>query len=775
MEFIRSFFSGAKARYLLALGLVVLSLVLLPVALKYYFIYAIEDAGLGKADIVDVDLNLFAGTFELENLSLDQGGEVTLVLGRVFLNYGWFGLGLTEIDVEEITLEDSRLVIYEEEGVWFVIVPVNAAEEPQQIESVDVEEQGIQLPKILAEKINLNNVEFEVRSQLVNGIFNIASFDLQRLSSFSEEPAFLKLDASWNEARIEFDWTAEIINDIPRLEGDIRISNFQLSELLPMLKESFSEIEGSVDLALDIKAKRTVERGLSVSGEGTVNLKQLMVVYQQFEASIDSIKWQGRAALDVDEPVSSLKHEGIIELEAMSVGAPEAQLSLLSLERLRLLGLKLDSLENITVASLDLEKLHLLRRSEAEQADLRTARVLIDTISLTEQRRLEIGAITVSDGQYHIVVDKIGELVLQSAMKQLSPPEENSEEVTEQPIPENDFSFSLDRFQIKGDSYIAFEDHQFDPAVKVLFAIEDFSLQQLDQHLPEQKSLLKLKGSLDEFSSVSLEGWSKPFSPHKNSSLEGSLKTIELPPFSAYLESAVGYHINSGQLNHDFTIDIEQEVLNMANHVELKSFELKEMDAEKTENASKSMGVSMGLGLDLMRDSEGTIELDVPIKGQLDDPDLHLNTVISQAMGKAITKGSISFLKYAIQPYGAIVLAGEHLNKQMNSLDLQPVIFQPADEVLPVQLEDYLNKLVAVMAQRPGISLKLCGVASTGDEVLMTEQGIGFDDQSLQQLARARSVAVKRYFVDSGVESGRLALCKAQIHDEHLGGVMMSL
>ncbi len=93
MELIRSFFSGAKARYLLVLGLVVLSLLLLPVALKYYFLYAIEDAGLGKADIVDVDLNLFAGTFELENLSLDQAGEVTLVLGRVFLNYGWFGLG----------------------------------------------------------------------------------------------------------------------------------------------------------------------------------------------------------------------------------------------------------------------------------------------------------------------------------------------------------------------------------------------------------------------------------------------------------------------------------------------------------------------------------------------------------------------------------------------------------------------------------------------------------------------------------------------------------
>lgn len=783
MEFIRSFFAGAKARYLLALTLLVLSvLLLLPVALKYYVLYAIEDAGLGKADIVDIDVNLFAGTFELESLQLDQDGEVTLVLGRVFLNYGWFGLGLTELEVEEITLEDSRLLIHEEQGVWYVIVPVNAADEPQQLESIDVEEQGIKLPKILAQKINLNNVQLDVRSQLVNGTFQVKSFDLKRLSSFTEEPAFLKLDSTWNGARIEFDWTAQIIKDIPRLEGDIRISDFQFSELLPMLGEPFSRLEGSADIALKVKAKRTPEIGLSVGGEGTVDINQVLVAYQQFEARVDSINWQGNAALDVDNPTLSLQHEGDISVEKIKLDAPKAQLALMALERLKLSGVKLDSLEKITLDALGLNQLHLLRLPEAEQADLRTAELRVDKIAFTDQRRLEIEAITVSDGQYHIVVDKKGALQIQSVLGQLAPSTQNSEdEVSEaqepqvQADPENDFSIALGSFQVKGDSYIAFEDHQFDPQVKARFAIENLSLQQLDQQLPDQKTLVKLKGSLDEFSTVSLDGWSKPFLQHKNSSFTGSLKAIELPPFSAYVETATGYQINSGQLDHDFTLDIEREVLDMQNQVKLKSFELKEMDAEKTESTSKSMGVSMGLGLDLMRDSEGNIELDVPIKGQLDDPDLHLDTVISQAMGKAITKGSISFLKYAIQPYGAIVLAGEQLNKQMNSLDLQPLIFQPADDVLPVQSNDYLDKLVAVMAKRPGISLKLCGVASNGEEVLMTEQGIDFDEKSLKQLAKTRSVAVKRYFVDNGIESGRLALCKAQIHDKHLGGVRMSL
>lgn len=781
MEWVRSLFSGAKGRVVTVLAVLLLILALLPVALQFYLRYTIAELGLGEATISDIDLNLFAGTFELENLELDQGGEITLVLGRVFLNYGWFGLGLTEFDVEELTLEDSRLVIrQDEEGTWYVLVPLKGEDGSQPIEPADVEEQGIALPKITAQRISLSNVELDVSSSIANGTFRVDSFELTRLSSFSEEPAFLTLDASWNNSRIEFDWTAEIIKGIPRLEGDVRISEVQLSEFLPILGEPFSRLEGVVDIDLKVDAKRTPERGLSVAGEGSVGLKGIAVDYQQFQASIESIEWQGRAALDVENPVDSLQQRGDIALQVLQLALAQDQLALLSLDKLTVAGLQLDGLQQISVDQVQFEALDLLRPQQAEQADLRTGLLSLTDLSLVEQQQLEIAAISITDGQYHVVLDKSGELALQSMINRLSPAEPKSESApdlvdTDEAESGAEMTVKLDRMELLGESYIAFEDRQFDPVVKAKFSIDEFSLLQLDQQLPEQKSPLKLHGRFDEFSSVVVEGWSKPFLEHKDTAITGALKTIELPPFSPYVESATGYHINSGQLDHEFTINIQQQILEMSNIIKLSSFELEEMDAEKTADASKSMGVSLGLGLDLMRDGDGNIELDVPIKGGLDDPNLHLNTVLSQAMGKAITKGSISFLKYAIQPYGAIMLAGEQLHKQMSRVDLEPVIFQPTDELLPVQLNDYLDKLYGLLEERPGLSLKLCGVTSLGDEAFFTEHNLSFDDKSLQDLAKTRSVAVKRYFVERGVESGRLALCKAQIHDPHIGGVKISL
>ena len=782
MDFFRSFFSSAKARFFLwALGVLMLILLLLPIAIKYYLEYAIKDYGIGDAQIVDVDLDLFAGTFELENLELNQGGEVTLVLGRVFLNYGWFGLGLTELEVEEFTLENSRLVIYQDEqGHWYVIVPLNTDEQSQPDTPADTEEKAVKLPKILAQAINFNNVELVVRSEKINGVFTIDTFRLNRLSSFSDEPAFLKLDADWNGARIEFDWTAEIIKDIPRLEGDVRISNVQFAELLPLLGEPFSKIDGVADIALQVKAKRVPEQGLSVAGDGSIIVKNLAVDYQQFDVSIETFKWQGQAALDVDNPLETFQHKADILVSGIKLDVPEKNLGLVNIQQITLTNIVVEGVQQIALDSMQLETFDILRTEQAKQADFRMAALLVDKITLTEQRKLELGSIAINDGQYHIVMDKKGELQAQSTLQQiLPPPTENeavkAEENTGESATEAAFSVKLDHFEMTGDSYIAFEDRKFDPIAKAIFSVDTLEVDDLDQQAPDNKTQLKLLGHLDEFSKIAIDGWTHPFASHKNTALEGSLNAIELPPFSPYIEAATGYHINSGQLDHDFSLQVEQEVITMSNAVELRGFELEEMDAAKSADVSKSMGVSLGFGLDLMRDGDGTIELDVPVNGRLDDPSLSLGSVISTALGQAITKGSLTFLKYAIQPYGAIVLAGEQLSKQMSSLDLESVAFPATVDILPADQQDYLDKLIDLMQQRPGISLTLCGSASLADEQAFTDSGQVFDESSLNQLASTRSIVVKRYFVERQVESARLSLCKPRVHDELLNGVQVSL
>lgn len=211
--------SGRKGKLLAAVLVLMVILTLLPVALQFALRYWVDRSGLGNARIADIDLNLFTGTLQIENLELDQNQEVTLNIGRLYLNYGWVEQGLTRLVLEELSLEDSRLVIHQnDEGEWTVIVPLGAAGDATD-GAVAAQQQEIELPKFLAQQISFTDVEFEVRSQTINGILKIDSLGLQRLSTFSDEPAFLKVAASWNGAPINLDLTAAIADNTRSLTG----------------------------------------------------------------------------------------------------------------------------------------------------------------------------------------------------------------------------------------------------------------------------------------------------------------------------------------------------------------------------------------------------------------------------------------------------------------------------------------------------------------------------------------------------------------------------
>ena len=343
------------------------------------------------------------------------------------------------------------------------------------------------------------------------------------------------------------------------------------------------------------------------------------------------------------------------------------------------------------------------------------------------------------------------------------------------------FSYSLGKFQVLGDSYVAFENGQFTPALTTKLTIDKFDVEGIAPAQPDNKTLLGVAAHLDEFSKITIDGWLKPFSPGRDAQIKGAIEAIELPPFSPYSEAAVGYHISTGHFDDIFELEIEEKQLAMTNKLKLRKFEIEEVDKEKSEQLSSTMGMPLGLGLSLLRDSDDNIELDLPVNGPLDDPNLKINTLVAQAMGQAMGKASITFLKYAIQPYGLIVASGELLNSQWDSLDLQPVVFEPGIETLSASQAPYMKKLAELLKSRDGLAIKLCGVASVTDKASLSAvtpenpTPAPVSDEQLTALAKARGVAVKRYLVEQAVDGSRLTLCKPQINNETFSGVRISL
>ncbi len=302
-------------------------------------------------------------------------------------------------------------------------------------------------------------------------------------------------------------------------------------------------------------------------------------------------------------------------------------------------------------------------------------------------------------------------------------------------------------------------------------------LADLNQSTPDAKSAISLIARFDEFSKLEVTGWITPFSPEMNASIQGEIDALSLPPFSAYSEKFIGYQIPTGQLDHTFDLALQDETLAMKNSLQFRHFKLKEVDRGKAENFADSMGVPFGLGLDLMRDNDGAIRIDVPINGRLDDPSFKINTIVAKAMGKAITKASIQYLKYAIQPYGTLLVASDFIGKQWSSVTLAPVLFVPGTDNLSEEHLDYLNKISELLSKREKIELDVCGYVSEEDQQALAAEApkIPVEESQLTTLATNRTLKVKRYLVDKGIEGKRLLQCKVTPGERQITGVTLSM
>ncbi len=782
MTTLRDWLSGMKGKLLLALSLLLLLLIMLPVMLQFSLRYWIDNSGLGQAHIADVDLNLFAGTLELENFELDQNREITLVIGRLLLNYGWFGHGLSEFELQELDLWDSRLVIHQDDqGDWNVIVPLTTtATTDGSGDNSGLETQEIELPKLFANQISFHNVEFELRSQTLNGILKIDSLDLQRLSTYSEEPSFLKIVGSWNGAPINVDLTAAFAGKNRTLKGEITLDRFKLTEFLPLIADQLKNLQGEAAAKLTVNAIRTPKGKYTVLLDGALDIKQLGLEYQQFAANLEAIQWQGSVAVDFLETLERFKHKADITGHSLTVMQRGKALEIAALEKLTLSGLLIDEQQTLQLEQLHFKQLDLFRPVKNKQGWLRTAALTIDKVSLSEFKQLDIAGVTIKGGQYLLATDADGQLHLETIINELMPASTDSEAAPAEPMEKeaSPFNFSLGQFQMLDNSYVAFQDGQFTPAVTTRFTIDSLSMKALSSNKKDSKTLLSLAAHLDEFSKIRLDGWLKPFSSGRDLSLKGELEAIDLPPFSPYSEAAVGYHIATGHLDLNFDMEIRDEQMDMHNQLKLRHFEIEETDADKSESLSESMGVPLGLGLSLLRDSDDTIQMNVPIDGQLDAPDFDVNSLIAKSMGKALGNASVKLLKLAIQPYGVLVATGEFLDKQWDSLDLKPIVFESGSEQLTAAEMPYMDKLSGLLADKKDLRIKLCGVASVEDHTAlsnMTAPASPIDDARLNSLAKDREVVVKRYLVEHGINGKRLTLCKPKINDEEFAGVRISL
>jgi hypothetical protein len=209
---------------------------------------------------------------------------------------------------------------------------------------------------------------------------------------------------------------------------------------------------------------------------------------------------------------------------------------------------------------------------------------------------------------------------------------------------------------------------------------------------------LTLQGQLDGNAPVNIDGTINPLAPVAFLDITAKAEGIQLTNLSPYSGKYAGYPITRGRLNVDVHYTLDQRKLNADNHIFIDQLTF----GDKIEGPGVSH-LPVKLAVALLRDSEGRIDVHVPVTGSLDDPHFSVGGLIWRAIGNLIVKAVTS-------PFRLLASAGGGRE------DLGYVEFAPGSAVLDPAAETKLTELVKVLNNKPSISLDIIGRIDTSKD-----------------------------------------------------------
>jgi hypothetical protein len=202
---------------------------------------------------------------------------------------------------------------------------------------------------------------------------------------------------------------------------------------------------------------------------------------------------------------------------------------------------------------------------------------------------------------------------------------------------------------------------------------------------------VELRGKLNNSAPLEITGTINPLTQDLFADLRVRFSGMDLSPTSPYAGKYAGYTIQKGKLSFDLTYKIDKRKLDSENKVFIDQFTF----GEKVDSPTAT-SLPVKLAVALLKDRNGEIHLDLPVKGSLDDPEFSVWPVIWQIIGNLITKAVTS--PFAL--LGAAFGGGE---------ELQYVEFDYGRATLPAEGAKKIEALATALAEKPSLKLDIAG------------------------------------------------------------------
>ena len=209
---------------------------------------------------------------------------------------------------------------------------------------------------------------------------------------------------------------------------------------------------------------------------------------------------------------------------------------------------------------------------------------------------------------------------------------------------------------------------------------------------PGRPAQLELDGQVDDYGLARAAGQIKLFDPTGFTDINVVFRNVEMTTLTPYSATFAGRKIQSGKLSLDLEYKINKRQLEGSNQVIMDKLVLGERVDSPT-----ATNLPLDLAIAILADSDGKIDLGLPVSGSLDDPQFSYGQIIWKAFLNVITK-------VATAPFRAL---GSMLGIDADKLD--KVSFDAGRaELLPPEREK-LAKIAQLLAKKPTLGLSVRG------------------------------------------------------------------
>jgi outer membrane protein OmpA-like peptidoglycan-associated protein len=561
-----------------------------------------------------------------------------------------------------------------------------------------------------------------------------------------------------------------------RIAADGQISSVDLKVSSPQFNLAEDKLiwQGSIEFSTTANSE---SQRIITGGELNGSHLQMSLPDRKLRFEHQGLLWKGRLDTGKTNDFAALKAEGDVTVKDIQILQSETNQRLLNTNRFDLQAIKIDGLNTVNVAGIVLNGLALLAEPEAEpssEADptpLRIQEIKFENARLSQQKNLAIDAVRLTGAKGFLHRDREGKWPaidrLASVRSNISSADHTQRNTADTRDEEksDELGFRIGQIDISGDSGLHFKDNSVSPAFDMDLNILEARVADLDSSQPQEPASLKLLLSDKEGARLSLDGSMQPFAEKLSLDWVGKIKAFELPHLSPYVIQSTGYRFTSGELeaNVPFKIDrneLEGEIDLMLLNPKIKSGKA-EISGEKRRGKIR-LNMTLDSALRLLRDEQNDVKLNIPISGDINDPQFNIADAVNQVLAKTLQKSALSYLKYMLGPYGIGISVAEFAYEQATKIRLNPIMFAPGNDGLDKAAIDYLQRVAAIMKEYPAVQVSVCGVATESDRTAMNKNTS--TDTALLALARNRADRIEDYLVKlNGIDATRIIACVPEI------------